>query len=328
MVKICLAANSGGHLNELLRYGDFYGKYERFFVTDGHRSTESLQAGERVYFVGKFILLECVSKADFVRPLKNLFQSFRILLRERPDVVVTTGVATAFGVGVLCRLFGSRLVFIESIARTKSPSKFGRLIYPIANLTLVPWENMLRHYPKGVYVGFKLDLPERKSPASLKRIFLTVGTQKTQFNMLIREMDRLVEVGEIKAKATAQIGGSDYLPRNFEYVVYSSPEEVKMMTDEADVVVTHGGVGSITYALQKGKPVVAVPRLKSQGEYFDDHQLQLVGELAKLGLILPVYDICDLGSAIKKSADHTPKPFSVKNTRVEVLDRFIQEFKG
>ena len=322
MVKICVAANSGGHMSEILQYRSVYERFDHFFVTDSDRSTTKVSASGRVYFVDKFILGECVERVDPITPVKNLLQSLRILVKERPDIVVTTGAGTAFGTCLLCRLFGARLVFIETIARVHSPSRFGRIIHHLANLTLVPWEGMQRHYRGAVFVGPNIDAKKANSGPVGWRIFVTVGT-KMQFDRLLREMDILLGEGRIKAKVKAQIGVSGYRPSHYEYFDFSDRESICDLMEEADIVVAHGGVGSVTDALRLGNRVVVVPRLKAFGEGYDDHQLEFVREMEKRGLILPVYDIGGLEDAIRGASDFSPRLHSPRNHGVHVLESFV-----
>ncbi|WP_281288029.1 PssD/Cps14F family polysaccharide biosynthesis glycosyltransferase [Bacillus rubiinfantis] len=83
----------------------------------------------------------------------NILKSFYIFLKEKPDVIITTGAHTAVPMCYIAKLFGKKVIYIESFAKTKSASLSGRLIYPIADLFVVQWEKMLEVYPKAVYGG-------------------------------------------------------------------------------------------------------------------------------------------------------------------------------
>ena len=105
-------------------------------------------------------------------------------------------------------------------------------------------------------------------------IFVALGSQKFQFNRLLKAVDVLQTDEEI----FAQIGYSDYKPRNYKYKEFLDREEFVTWEDKADIVITHGGTGAIIGAVKKGKKVIAVPRLKKYGEHVDDHQIQLIGQ--------------------------------------------------
>ena len=120
-------------------------------------------------------------------------------------------------------------------------------------------------------------------------IFITLGSQKFQFNRLLIEIDRLVEEGKITEELFAQIGYSDYEPKNYEYKKFLDRDEFSYIMDKCDKVITHGGTGAIIGAVKKGKKVIAIPRLAKYGEHVDDHQLQIVKQFNEMGFI----GVCD-----------------------------------
>jgi len=132
-------------------------------------------------------------------------------------------------------------------------------------------------------------------------ILITVGTHNEQFDRLLKEVDRLVEGKEIDGRVIAQIGCSKYKPKNYQYFTFTTWQKILKLNKIADVVVTHGGAGNLLLASHFKKPIVAVPRMKRFGEHVDDHQLQLVRELEKQRRVIAVYDINDLGKALKKA---------------------------
>ena len=124
-------------------------------------------------------------------------------------------------------------------------------------------------------------------------IFVTLGSQKFQFDRLLQAVDELKTDEEI----FAQIGYSNYEPQNYEYKKFLDRDEFENVMDKADIVITHGGTGAIIGAVKKGKKVIAVPRLKKYGVHVDDHQLQLVGQFKELNLIYA----CDEGMELEKA---------------------------
>ena len=129
-------------------------------------------------------------------------------------------------------------------------------------------------------------------------VFITLGSQKFQFNRLLKAVDALVESGAITEKVFAQTGFSDYEPRFYQYKNFVDRDEFARITGEADIVITHGGTGAIIGAVRKGKKVIAVPRLAKYGEHVDDHQTQIVEEFGRMGLILPCTDCSRLDEAV------------------------------
>ena len=102
-------------------------------------------------------------------------------------------------------------------------------------------------------------------------IFITLGSQKFQFDRLLKEVDRLIADGVIQEKVFAQIGASEYLPQNYTYERFLDRQHFAQIMDQCDSVITHGGTGVIIGAVKKGKKVIAVPRLAKYGEHVDDH---------------------------------------------------------
>ena len=130
-------------------------------------------------------------------------------------------------------------------------------------------------------------------------IFVTLGSQKFQFNRMLVEIDRLIEEGKITDKVFAQIGASDYKPKNFKYKDFLTQDEFKDYMKNANLVIKHAGTGAIVTALKNDKLVIAIPRLARFGEHVDDHQIQLINEFKELNFIEPVYEIEQLGNALE-----------------------------
>ena len=129
-------------------------------------------------------------------------------------------------------------------------------------------------------------------------IFVTVGSQKFQFNRLLKEIDKLIENEEIKENVFAQTGVSDYIPKNFEYKDFITQEEFKEHVEKCNFVITHAGTGAIITALKNDKKVIAIPRMSEFGEHVDNHQIQLIEEFKELNLIEPVYKVEQLSIAL------------------------------
>lgn len=131
-------------------------------------------------------------------------------------------------------------------------------------------------------------------------IFVTLGSQKFQFNRLLIEIDRLVEEGKITEEVFAQTGYSDYEPKNYEYKNFLDRDEFSDIMSKCDKVITHGGTGAIIGAVKKEKKVIAIPRLAKFGEHVDDHQMQIVEQFNEMNLICGINEISELnGSLIK-----------------------------
>ena len=138
-MKIALACSHGGHYTEMLRLWPAFGEHEPFFVTYRSSRSDEVRARARAYF------LDNIGRSP-VRLMLSFPRFLRIFLRERPDVVVTTGAEIGLAAVLIGRLVGAHTIYIESWCRTRSKSLTGRLVYPFAHEFLVQWPEMLRLY--------------------------------------------------------------------------------------------------------------------------------------------------------------------------------------
>ena len=159
-------------------------------------------------------------------------------------------------------------------------------------------------------------------------IFITVGTQKFQFNRLLKEVDKLIEEKIITEEVFAQIGYSDYKPKNYVYKDFIDRDEYENIMKKCQKVITHGGTGAIVGALKQGKKVIAIPRLKKFDEHVDDHQIQIISEFEKVGLIIGVKNIDMLDKAIANIDKIDLKEYiSNTNNIIKEIEIFIEKLK-
>ena len=140
-------------------------------------------------------------------------------------------------------------------------------------------------------------------------IFVTLGTQDKTFERLLKAIDKSIEKGEIKEKVIVQAGNTKYESKNMEILDLISPDKFQQLVDECNLLITHGGVGSILSAVKQGKKVIAAPRLKKYNEHVNDHQKQIIKEFAKDGYIIELEDMDKLGEALQKAKKFKPKKF-------------------
>ena len=157
-------------------------------------------------------------------------------------------------------------------------------------------------------------------------ILITLGSQKFQFNRLLKKIDQLIEENVIKDEVFAQIGYSDYEPKKYLYKQFLDRDEFANVMSTADIVITHGGTGAIIGAVKKGKKVIAIPRLAKYGEHVDDHQTQLIKQFTELNLIYACEDCDDLKEALECIRDREFESYQ-SNTQVilDSIERFIGE---
>lgn len=150
-------------------------------------------------------------------------------------------------------------------------------------------------------------------------IFVTLGSQKFQFDRLLRKIDALIEDGTITQPVFAQTGHSTYAPKHFKTEAFMDRDTFAATMDQADTVITHAGTGAIIGAVKKGKKTIAVPRLSKYGEHVDDHQLQIVEQFTELCLLEPCWDTEDLAQAYRLAMEKTYTPY-VSNTHTIIAD--------
>lgn len=132
-------------------------------------------------------------------------------------------------------------------------------------------------------------------------IFVILGTQKFQLNRLLEQLDKYIEGGLIKEEVIAQIGNSDYEPHNFNYFRFLDKSEFEHYIENASLVITHSGVGSIITALNAKKPIIVFPRLEKYKEHVDNHQLDIAKAFAKKEYVLCCFEDDYLPDLIEKS---------------------------
>ena len=146
-MKICLAASGGGHLSELLRVRQSWEGYEAFYIT----TTDVVR--DKVGEYGKpYIVREC-NRQHPIRVVIALFQCIRIILKEKPDVVISTGAAAGCMVCFLGKLVGAKVIWMDSITNVERLSLSGRMIRYVADLFLVQWPELEQRYKNIEYVG-------------------------------------------------------------------------------------------------------------------------------------------------------------------------------
>lgn len=156
-------------------------------------------------------------------------------------------------------------------------------------------------------------------------IFITLGSQKFQFNRLLQAVDELIEKGVIDDEVFAQVGYSDYEPKHFKYKQFLDREEFAEQEGRCDILLTHGGTGAIVGAVKKGKKVIAVPRLAKYGEHVDNHQIQLIEQFKGQNLICGLNDTTELEAGLKFVKEHEFDEYqSNTKTIIESIERFIE----
>ena len=146
-------------------------------------------------------------------------------------------------------------------------------------------------------------------------ILVMLGTQNNSFHRLLEEIDNLIKDGIIKDEVIVQAGYTKYSSDNMKILTLISKEELEKLQEQADLIITHGGVGSIMTSIERGKKVIAIPRLHKYGEHVNNHQKEIVEKFAKDGCIIGIDDVKELKEAIEKAKKFEPRPYKKNNRR-------------
>lgn len=156
-------------------------------------------------------------------------------------------------------------------------------------------------------------------------ILVMLGTQNNSFHRLLEEIDKLIKQREIDEEVVVQAGYTKYETKYMEIFSLIPLEELENLVEKADLIITHGGVGSIILALKRGKKVIAVPRLHEYQEHVNNHQKEIVETFNRKGYIIGIQDVKELKEAIERSKDFIPEKFLSNNKKMlDIIENFIE----
>lgn len=157
-------------------------------------------------------------------------------------------------------------------------------------------------------------------------ILVTLGTQDKKFYRLLDAVQKQIDNKKIKGKVVVQAGySSDYKSNDMEIFDLIPVDEFDKLISQCDILITHGGVGSIISGLKMGKKVIAAVRLSKYDEHVNDHQKQIVENFVNLGYILSLDNFDDLDKALKKAKTFKPKKYkSNKNKFIKLIKSEIE----
>lgn len=146
-MKICLVGSSGGHLTHLYLLEDWWKKHDRFWVTFEKQDAKSILKDEKKYW--------CFfpTNRNIKNLIKNTFLAIKVLIKEKPDIIVSSGAAVAVPFFYIGKLMGKKVVYIEVYDRVSTATLTGRLVYPITDAFIVQWEEQKKLYPKAINLG-------------------------------------------------------------------------------------------------------------------------------------------------------------------------------
>jgi beta-1,4-N-acetylglucosaminyltransferase len=147
--KICFAASSGGHLEEIMGLKPIMDNNDSFFLTEKCNFID-VNICEKIYYVSQINRKEPLFVFKFTL---LFFRSFKILLLEKPEYIITTGALATYPICLLGKIMKKKIIYIESFARIDGPSLTGKMMYKIADLFIVQWKELLEYYPNAIYGG-------------------------------------------------------------------------------------------------------------------------------------------------------------------------------
>ena len=146
-MKILLVGSSGGHLSHLYMLKPTWRQFDRVWVTFDKEDARSMLKNEKMY--------SCYypTNRNLKNLIKNTFVALRVLIKEKPDVIISSGAAVAVPFFYLGKLMRKKLIYVEVFDRIDKPTLTGRLVYPIVDEFIVQWEEQLKVYPKAKNFG-------------------------------------------------------------------------------------------------------------------------------------------------------------------------------
>ncbi len=306
-LKACLDGSGGGHLRQLIDLEPAWSRHDYFFVSEDTALSRSVAEKHRTRYVPHFAL----GQARLGAPLKMLagairsvFASAAIMLQERPDVLISTGAGAVFFPLVWARLLGAKIVVVESFARFDKPSVFGRMTARLAHEKVAQSKALAAYWPDAA-VFDPLKMLDGERPPKKPLLFATVGAI-LPFDRLVSMVAELKARGEIPEEVLIQTGQGGLAPDGLTTVETLPFADMQATLKDADLVVCHGGTGSLITALRQGCRIVAVPRLFELGEVYDDHQAEITEAFTARGMIAMAKTVDDLSAALKTVRERDP----------------------
>ena len=146
-MKICLVGSSGGHLTHLHMLKPIWKNSERFWVTFDKIDANSILKDEKVY--------HCYfpTNRNIINLIRNTFLAIKVLWKEKPNLIISSGAAAAVPFFYLGKLRGAKTVYIEVFDRIDKPTLTGKLVYPVTDKFIVQWDEMKNVYKKSINLG-------------------------------------------------------------------------------------------------------------------------------------------------------------------------------
>jgi UDP-N-acetylglucosamine--N-acetylmuramyl-(pentapeptide) pyrophosphoryl-undecaprenol N-acetylglucosamine transferase len=316
-LRVCLAASGGGHVRQLLDLEKAWQPYDYFFLSEVSPLSQSLAQSHPVFFVDHYALGQARLGSPFkmlAAAWRNFLQSTRIIWRERPDIIISTGAGAVFFAILWARLLGAKFILIETFARFDQPSVFARAAAPFAHHKIVQ-SSALAKKLSGAVAFDPFEILDVSRPEKKPLVFATVGAT-LPFDRMVEMVAALKASGDIPEDLVIQTGIGGLSPlglQTFETLPFDS---MLAYLRDADIVICHGGTGSLITALREGCRVIVIPRLFEKGEHYDNHQKEITHAFAGRGLVTPANNLEELAHALKAARARPPVSATTNPSRL------------
>lgn len=272
-------ASPGGHLDELFALVPRLIPADQrvVWVTADTAQSRSLLRGEKVEWVRE------VGARQAWQAARSLPSATRLMRLYRPTALVSTGAALSVPYLLAARARRIDIHFVDSATRLRGPSLTGRMMQCLPRVHLYcqsdSWASDRWQRIESVFTSYAVR--SRRNPGG-KRVLVSVGTERFSFS---RAVEAVAAAMPADAEVVWQVGHTTP-PPGLQGTVHQwlTFDQMRSAVRDADVVITHCGVGSVLLALRNGKCPVVLPRLARHEEHVDDHQVELARELTHLGL--------------------------------------------
>lgn len=292
---VAMVASPGGHIDQAFEIADrFASRDNRFWITARTPQTEALLARERVEWVPQ------VRSRQGLRAARTFGLARRIMRRNRPDRVVSTGSALAVPYMLAARSSRIAVTYVESATRLLGPSVTGRIVERVPGIELFcqgRWER-----PRWAYFGSIFDgyAALTATPRPVENALVTIGSEQFPFARAL-ESARDATAGLTVSWQTGTTP-TEALDLPGDSRAWWPGDELASRANDADIVITHAGVGSILMVLRTGSCPVVIPRLQELGEHIDNHQLELATVLESRDLVVVARPEDDLADCVRRAA--------------------------
>lgn len=317
-MKIALICSHGGHLTEMIYLMEAFKEQDIFLVTYDNIRTRKLECPKYLFpnFGEKPLTL-----------LWHLPRIIRILWKEKPDLLFSNGAEIALPFFYLAKIFRIKTVFMECYTRIQNRTVTGKYVYPVTDLFLVLWREMLTEYgDKAQYWGdlFLIKPCKRGNEPSTGPVLVMVGMHFQGAEHLIKKMDEYAQ--ETEEEVIMQIGNTHYQPQHATYFRFKDYNQIKKLMRDSKVLICQGAMSALD-ALMLKTPVIVYPRSPERGEVRDKHQEIFAQKLADKGMVTLMSDSDDIKEILSKIGT-TENSITLNPDLIQKLGHYFRQLNG